>query len=65
MLSALPLWINECSALYSIHGFADEEIDEKHMIDRSNFLQVTLQGRAIIYDLRKDNPTAVTEIPAM
>ena len=35
------------------------------MIDRSNFLQVTLQGRAIIYDLRKSNPTAVKEIPSM
>ena len=54
-----------CSPLFALHGFPEEKIDVKHLEKRTNTLQLTIGGMAIIYDLNRDEPNAIREVPAL
>ena len=58
-----------CTPLYALHAYPDQEFNEKEIIKRSNTLQVTIQSRAILFDLSKTTKDtiqeAISEIPAM
>ena len=62
--------MDACSPLYALHANSDESLSENIIIKRSNFLQVSIGSRGLVYDLSTtkkgtNEAIAISEIPAM